>query len=159
MIPLEGHGRDVAPNAAPHEASNMAPLEAAPRQVEGPMARPPLVVLVDDDESVRESLPDLLRALGYDAEAFASPLDFLRSRAADRADCLLLDLAMPGMSGTELQAELVRLEYSIPVVFITAQLEPGLRDRLLTTGAADCLFKPFDDDALRDTLTAALSTD
>jgi FixJ family two-component response regulator len=115
-----------------------------------------LVVVVDDDESVRESLPDLLRELGFDVETFTSSEDFLRSTAVERADCLLLDVAMPGMSGPELQDALARARHSIPIVFITAQADHGIRDRVLAAGAADCLFKPFTDAALRGALTAAL---
>ena len=116
----------------------------------------PLVVVVDDDDSVRESLPDLLREVGFDAETFASPEEFLRSTAVERADCLILDVAMPGMSGPELQAELARTRQEIPIVFITAQADQEIRDRVLACGAVECLFKPFTEDALLRALRAAL---
>ena len=120
------------------------------------MVSRPLVAVVDDDESVRESLPDLLRELGFDAETFASPEEFLRSTAVERADCLLLDIAMPGMSGPDLQAELSRTQQAIPIVFITAQADQGIRDRVIACGAVDCLFKPFTDVALLRARRAAL---
>jgi FixJ family two-component response regulator len=116
----------------------------------------PLVVVVDDDESVRESLPDLLRELGFDAEAFASPEEFLRSPSLRRTDCLLLDITMPGMSGPDLQAELSRTKRTIPIVFITAHADEGTRARVLAAGAVDCLSKPFTDTQLLDAVRAAL---
>ena len=116
----------------------------------------PLVVVVDDDESVRESLPDLLRELGFEAETFPSPMEFLHSTAVERADCLLLDIAMPGMSGPELQAELSRTRQSIPIVFITAQPDQSTSARVLAAGAVDCLAKPFNESALLRALRAAV---
>jgi FixJ family two-component response regulator len=115
-----------------------------------------LVAIVDDDESVRESLPDLLREVGYEAEAFASGEAFLASGDLARTQCLLLDIAMPGMSGPELQRELERRGRPIPVVFITAHADDGVRPRLLAQGAADCLFKPFSESALLAALRTAL---
>jgi FixJ family two-component response regulator len=115
-----------------------------------------LVVVVDDDESVRESLPDLLRELGFDVETFASAEEFLRSTAVVHADCLILDIAMPGMTGPELQAELRRTQQEIPIVFITAQADQEIRDRVLACGAVECLFKPFTEAALLRALGAAL---
>jgi FixJ family two-component response regulator len=115
-----------------------------------------LVSVVDDDESVRESLPDLLRELGFRAEAFASAEDFLASETLQQTRCLLLDISMPGMSGPALQQELTRRQHAIPIVFITAQADDGLRARLLQAGAVDCLYKPFSEAALLDAVTAAL---
>ncbi len=115
-----------------------------------------LVTVVDDDESVRESLPDLLRAFGYAATAFASAEDFLASDALATTRCLVLDVGMPGMSGPELHQELARRAHDIPVIFITAQENAGLRTRLTGLGAVACLFKPFDPPALVDALEAAL---
>jgi FixJ family two-component response regulator len=114
-----------------------------------------LVAVVDDDESVRESLPDLLRELGYDAETFASAEGFLAAGNFGRTGCLLLDIAMPGMSGPELQRELQRRGMAIPVVFITAHGDEALRPRLLAQGAVDCLFKPFSETALHAALRTA----
>ena len=115
-----------------------------------------LVTVVDDDESVRESLPDLLREFGFDAEAFSSARAFLASDVVSDTSCLLLDVAMPGMSGPELQQELIRLRRDIPIVFITAGGDESVRPRLLAEGAVECLFKPFSETALLDALNAAL---
>ena len=115
-----------------------------------------LVSVVDDDESVRESLPDLLRELGFAAEAFSSADAFLASDFVSETSCLLLDVAMPGMSGPELQQELIRRQQDIPIVFITANGDKTIRPRLLAQGAVECLFKPFSDAALLDALNAAL---
>jgi FixJ family two-component response regulator len=117
-----------------------------------------LVSVVDDDESVRESLPDLLRQLGFDAQAFPSAEAFLASEFVSQTSCLILDIAMPGMSGLDLQRELARLRHNIPIVFITANGDRTLRPRLLGQGAADCLFKPFSEAALLGALDAALRT-
>jgi FixJ family two-component response regulator len=116
----------------------------------------PVVFVVDDDESVRESLPDLLQELGFDAEAFGSAEEFLASRAGARASCLILDVSMPGMSGPELHRELEQRGLGIPTIFITAQVDETLRPSLLAQGAVECLFKPFDELALLDALRAAL---
>ena len=114
------------------------------------------ISVVDDDESVRESLPDLLRELGFAAEAFSSADAFLASDFVSDTSCLLLDVAMPGMSGPELQQELIRRQQDIPIVFITANGDKTIRPRLLAQGAVECLFKPFSDAALLDALNAAL---
>jgi len=120
------------------------------------MGNAPLVSVVDDDESVRESLPDFLRQVGFAAEAFASAEAFLASEVVGTTSCLLLDLAMPGMSGPELHEELIRRQQSIPVVFITAHGDETVRLRLLAQGAVECLFKPFSETALIDALNTAL---
>ena len=116
----------------------------------------PLVSVVDDDESVRESLPDLLRELGFATQAFASAEEFLESDHLDRTRCLVLDVAMPGMSGLELQDVLTRRGRTIPIVMITGQQDEGIRSRVLAAGAAACLFKPFSDTALLDAVNTAL---
>lgn len=115
----------------------------------------PLVSVVDDDESVRESLPDLLRALGYSARAFSSAEEFLASDCVGATQCLILDIAMPGMSGPDLQRELTVRGQDIPIVFITAQADEADRPGLLEGGAVECLFKPFSDTALFEALNAA----
>lgn len=120
------------------------------------MSRRSLVSVVDDDESLRESLPDLLRQFGFAAEAFSSAEAFLASDFVSETDCLLLDIAMPAMSGPELQDELMRRRQEIPIVFITAVGDETVRPRLLARGAAECLFKPFSEAALLDALNAAL---
>lgn len=116
----------------------------------------PLVAVVDDDLSVRESLPDLLRELGFTARAFASAEEFLTSGSVDQTRCLLLDIAMPGMSGPDLQQELQRRRKEIPIVFITGQGDETLRPRVLEQGAVECLFKPFSEGALAGALNVAL---
>ena len=115
-----------------------------------------LVSVVDDDESIRESLPDLLRQCGFAAKAFSSAEAFLASEALSDTRCLILDIAMPGMSGPDLQRELRRRRQEIPIVFITARSDETIRPRLLAQGAVECLFKPFSEAALLDALNAAL---
>jgi FixJ family two-component response regulator len=115
-----------------------------------------LVSVVDDDESVRESLPDLLRQLGFAAEAFSSAEAFLASDFVGETNCLILDIAMPGMSGFDLQKELTRRRQRIPIVFITAHGDSTVRPRVLAEGAVECLFKPFSETALFDALNVAL---
>jgi FixJ family two-component response regulator len=114
-----------------------------------------LVAVVDDDESVRESLPDLLRESGYTTRAFASAQELLDSSELVRFGCLILDLAMPGMTGPELQQELRRRGQSVPVVFITAASDRTVRPRLLAQGAVECLFKPFSETAILTAVSAA----
>jgi FixJ family two-component response regulator len=116
----------------------------------------PLVCVVDDDESVRESLPDLLWELGYAAQTFSSPEAFLASDYVAQTRCLLLDIAMPGMTGPDLQRELVRRHQKIPIIFITAQIDEDVRQRVLEQGGVACLFKPFSDTALLEALNVAL---
>ena len=120
------------------------------------MAMPLLVSVVDDDESVRESLPDLLRELGFAARAFSSAQEFLASESVGNTRCLILDVAMPGMSGPDLQRELALRRQEIPIVFITAQNDDRVRQRVIEQGATECLFKPFSDTALSDAVNAAL---
>jgi FixJ family two-component response regulator len=116
----------------------------------------PLVSVIDDDESVRESLPDLLREFGFAARAFSSAEEFLVSDCVNQSRCLVLDVKMPGMSGPALQRELRRLRREIPIIFITAYAEETVCSQLLERGASACLFKPFADTALREALNAAL---
>jgi FixJ family two-component response regulator len=123
------------------------------------MAERSLIAVVDDDESVRESLPDLLREFGFAARAFASAEAFLDSGCADEAHCLILDVAMPGMSGCNLQSELRRRRQTVPIVFITAHEDETMRPRLLERGAVECLFKPFSDTALLGAIRAALQVE
>src|SRR5262249_34124732 len=115
-----------------------------------------LVSIVDDDESVREALPELLIEFGFEAQAFSSAEEFLTSAYVRRTACLILDVAMPGMSGPALQQELVRRSHDIPIVFITAQSDPRIRPRLIEAGAVECLLKPFSDNELYDAITTAL---
>lgn len=122
------------------------------------MARP-LVSVIDDDESVRESLPDLLREFGFAAHAFSSAEAFLRSDDISETRCLILDIGMPGMTGPDLQHELKLLRRQIPIVFVTAQRDEAMRLRLLNQGAVECLFKPFSDTDLLRALKTALNID
>ena len=115
-----------------------------------------LVSVVDDDQSVRESLPDLLRVFGFAARAFSSAEEFLGSNSVGQTRCLILDVAMPGMSGPDLQLELRRRDQTIPVIFITAHPDESVRSHVLEDGAVDCLFKPFTDTALLDALNSAM---
>jgi FixJ family two-component response regulator len=115
-----------------------------------------LVSVVDDDESVRESLPDLLRELGFAALAFSSAEEFLGSESVGQTRCLILDIVMPGMSGPDLQRELTLRRQQIPIVFISAHADETVRSRLLAQGAVACLFKPFSETALVEAITAAL---
>lgn len=116
----------------------------------------PLVSVVDDDESVRESLPDLLREFGFDASAFSSAEEFLSSDILGQTKCLILDIAMPGMSGLDLQQELRRRQEPIPIIFITAQKDDVSRARAFKQGAVQFLYKPFSDTALLDALNSAV---
>lgn len=114
-----------------------------------------LVAVVDDDESVRESLPDFLDQLGYAARAFASAEEYLACDCIAATRCMILDVTMPGMTGPELQLELQGRGHAIPTIFITANAEDSLRARVLAQGAVACLFKPFTEDALLAALAAA----
>ena len=116
----------------------------------------PLVSIVDDDESVRESLPDLLKQFGFAARAFSSAQEFLASDYVDQTRCLILDVSMPRMTGPDLQRELIRRRQTIPIIFITADTDTTVRQRLIEQGAVECLFKPFSDTALLEALNAAL---
>ena len=116
----------------------------------------PLVSVVDDDESVRESLPDLLQEFGFAVETFASAEEFLASGRIGETRCLVLDIAMPGMSGPDLQRELLERRHKVPIVFITAHADKSDVPRLMEQGAVACLLKPFSDTALREALNAAL---
>jgi FixJ family two-component response regulator len=121
------------------------------------MANNPLLVsVVDDDESVRESLPDLLKEFGLTSRTFSSAKEFLLSEDLSQTRCLILDIAMPGMSGLERKRELERRRMQIPIIFITGNQDDAVRSRAMEGGAVRCLFKPFSDTALLDALNAAL---
>lgn len=115
-----------------------------------------LVSVVDDDESVRESLPGLLKEFGFPAQTFSSAEEFLASDIVSQTECLILDISMPGMSGPELQLELKRRRIETPIIFITAHGDEAVRRQLLDRGAVECLLKPFTDTALLDALNVAL---
>jgi FixJ family two-component response regulator len=115
-----------------------------------------LVAVVDDDESVRESLPDLLREFGFATRSFSSAEEFLTSDSLVQTGCLILDVAMPGMTGFDLQRELKLRGHSIPIIFITAHKDEVVRRRAFQQGAVEFLFKPFSDTALLQALNTAL---
>jgi CheY-like chemotaxis protein len=142
----------------PDLATFKRPLpKSAASHKEDKMVERSLVSIVDDDESVRESLPDLIGEFGYAAQAFSSAETFLASEYVDQTRCLLLDVSMPGgMSGPDLQRELTRRGQKIPIIFITAHGDETIRPRLLEQGAVECLFKPFSDTALLAALQTAL---
>lgn len=118
-------------------------------------AEHPVVSIVDDDESVRESLLVLLGQFGFATRAFSSAQEFLSSGCIHETSCLILDVAMPGMSGPELHQELKCLGQEIPTIFITGQRDENVRDRLLKQGARGFLLKPLNDEALVATVKAA----
>jgi FixJ family two-component response regulator len=139
-------------DALPRKAhSHVVELRKEKRAVERP-----LVSVVDDDESVRESLPDLLGEFGFASRAFSSAEEFLASDCVDQTRCLILDVAMPGMSGPELQQKLKVSHKEIPIIFITASREETVRPQVLERGAIECLFKPFSDTALLEAVNSAL---
>jgi FixJ family two-component response regulator len=121
------------------------------------MKRQALVSVVDDDQSVRESLPDLLKEFGYAVQPFESGEEFLASEYVQQTDCLILDIAMPGMSGIDVQRELKYRKYQIPIVFITAHKDETARPSVFEEGAVACLLKPFSDTALLQAMHAALA--
>lgn len=120
------------------------------------MADRPAVAVVDDDESVRESLPDLLKEFGFSVRTFSSAEEFLASGCIDQITCLILDNAMPGITGLELQRQLRGHGQVVPIILITGQGDESVRSRALQDGAVDCLFKPFSDTALQQALKIAL---
>jgi FixJ family two-component response regulator len=116
-----------------------------------------LVSVVDDDESVRESLPDLLKEFGFAVQPFKSGEEFLASEYVEQTKCLILDIAMPGMSGFDVQRELKHRKQQIPIVFITAHKDETTRPSVLGEGAVACLLKPFSDTALLQAMQVALA--
>jgi len=123
------------------------------------MTKHSLVSVVDDDESVRESLPDLLKEFGFASRVFPSAEEFLASDVVSETKCLILDIAMPGMSGPDLQRELKRRQLEIPIIFITGLRDKTVRSRMLEQGAVDCLIKPFSDTSLLAALNTALQVE
>jgi len=123
---------------------------------ESMMEKRSLVSVVDDDKSMRESLPDLLREFGFSVAVFSSAEQFLASDCIDQTRCLILDIAMPGMTGPDIQQELMLRRQEIPIVFITAHKDETVRPRLLQKGAVECLFIPFSETALLDAINVAL---
>jgi FixJ family two-component response regulator len=116
-----------------------------------------LISVVDDDNSIRESLQGLLQSIGFTVETFASAQAFLDSECRTRTDCLILDVRMPGMRGPDLQRELARRQCYMPIVFITAHGDEDVRPRVISEGAVDCLLKPFTEEALLQAIRTALA--
>jgi FixJ family two-component response regulator len=117
-----------------------------------------VVAIVDDDEFIRDALRGLMRAAGFPALAFASGEEFLNSGELERTACLIADIRMPGMSGLELQSELKKDHYRIPIIFITAQGDEKMRMQALRAGAVKFLIKPLDRGVLLDSVRTALDT-
>jgi CheY-like chemotaxis protein len=126
------------------------------RHKESVKTKGPLISVVDDDESIRESLPDLLKLFGFSAQTFSSAEEFLASDHIGKTKCLILDIAMPGMTGPDLQRELKVRQIEIPIIFMTAGRDDSVRPRLLKEGAVECLFKPFSDSDLLSALKTVL---
>jgi FixJ family two-component response regulator len=120
------------------------------------MSKNALVSIVDDDESVRESIESLIRSVGFSAQTFSSAEEFLQNGPIEKTACLILDVRMPGMSGLELQRHLTAADYQIPIVFITAHGDEETRARALKDGAVDFLSKPFSEEALLKAVQTAL---
>ncbi|WP_245632639.1 response regulator transcription factor [Edaphobacter aggregans] len=117
-----------------------------------------LVAIVDDDHSIRGAVEGLLKAAGVQSQAFASAEDFLKSGQQHHTACLIADIRMPGISGLELQERLNAEHCRIPTIFITAHGDAQMRMRALRAGAVEFLAKPFDDEALIETVRAALES-
>jgi FixJ family two-component response regulator len=121
------------------------------------LAKSLVISIIDDDPSVREATQSLIRSLGYDAQVFASAEEYLRSERLNDSSCLITDLHMPGMSGTDLQDRLIAGGYQIPIIFVTAYYEDRIRDQVMDAGAFGFLRKPFNDESLIACLDKALN--
>jgi FixJ family two-component response regulator len=122
------------------------------------VANPPMISIVDDDDSVRESLRRLMRSVGFAVNVFASAEEFLDSDRLHDTDCLILDVRLPGMNGLELQRQLAISHSEIPIIFITSYEDDEVRARALNAGAVDYFLKPFDDEDLLDAIEEALKS-
>ena len=118
-----------------------------------------VVYVVDDDASVREALASLIASVSLNVECFASPQEFLRRRTHEGPCCLVLDVRMPGLSGLDLQRELVRLGQPIPIIFISAHGDIPMAVGAMKAGAIEFLAKPFRDEDLLDAIHQALERD
>ena len=116
----------------------------------------PIISIVDDDDSVRNSLDDLIRSIGFQTQGFASAEAFLNSNGARNTACLILDVRMPGMNGLDLQRQIVTANWRIPIIFITSHADDDARARALDAGAVAFLYKPFREKELVDAIDAAL---
>jgi FixJ family two-component response regulator len=120
------------------------------------MASAPLISIVDDDDSLRQSLSNLLRSLGFRVQEFASADAFLGSANARETACLILDVRMPGMNGLDLQHHIAAADWRVPIIFITAHADDDARPRALCAGAVRFLYKPFREQEILDAINAAL---
>ena len=116
----------------------------------------PLIAIVEDDDALRTSLDDLIQSVGFQTQGLSSAEAFLSSKQVHDTACLILDVRMPGMSGLELQRQMVAANLSIPIIFITAHADDAARARALAAGAVDFLYKPFYEEALLTAIAAAL---
>ena len=130
-----------------------------PEKAESEMAKPELVSIVEDDEPFRESMRNLVTALGYATEAFPSAASFLASPRLAETACLVADVQMPGMTGLELHRHLLAAGYAIPTILVTAYPQESVRKRALKDGVVCYLGKPVDDDDLEHCLGRALQSD
>jgi FixJ family two-component response regulator len=121
------------------------------------MPRVPLIAIVDDDDSLRNSLDNLIRSVGFRAQGFSSAEAFLRSNQARDTACLMLDVRMGGMNGLELQRQMVAANWQIPIIFITSHVDDDARARALEAGAVAFLYKPCREDDLLHAIDAALT--
>lgn len=121
------------------------------------MARAPLISIVDDDDSLRRSLGNLLRSLGFRVQEFASAQAFIGAQNARETACLILDVRMPGMTGLDLQRHIAASGWRVPIVFITSHADDDARTRALAVGAVAFLSKPFREKEIFDAINAALS--
>jgi FixJ family two-component response regulator len=117
-----------------------------------------MISIIDDDDSVRESLQRLMRSVGFAVNVFASAEEFLDSDRLRYTDCLILDVRLPGMNGLELQRHLATSQSEIPIIFITSYEDDEVRARALNAGAVDYLVKPFNNEDLLDAIEAALKS-
>jgi FixJ family two-component response regulator len=123
------------------------------------MSNDAMVFVIDDDESIRESLKSLMRSVGLGVETFASAQEFLQSTRPDVPACLILDVRMPGLSGLDLQRELAQANIHIPIIFITGHGDIPMSVRAMKAGAVEFLTKPFRDQDLLDAIQQALERD
>jgi len=116
----------------------------------------PLISIVDDDDSIRNSLDNLIRSVGFHAQGFSSAEAFLSSNQAHDTACLILDMRLPGMNGLELQRQIVAANWRIPIIFITSHADGDAEARALDAGAVDYLYKPFREEQLLNAIDAAM---
>ena len=120
------------------------------------MSGAPVIAIVDDDDALRSSLDDLIRSIGFQTQGFPSAEAFLSSNQARDAACLILDVRMPGMSGLDLQRQIVAANWQIPIIFVTSHADDDARVRALDAGAVAFLYKPFHEEELLNAIDAAL---